>query len=190
MPRLRREHGERQEPSKPMVHAVNVSHSERERKLATPPKSQVRYAREPMLRYIRELNGPRTVLWCYWIWYVGVVIRYFDATPSLWLSSIGISAIIGTGLFLSTTRSGVVPVRIGGWQVFRLYLMPFCVSSFAGLIKGRGFILVFHPTLQENLIMFVACAAFVAVVQLLKRASRVSDKQEAPEERTRRRTDH
>ena len=31
------------------------------------------------------------------------------------------------------------------WQIFRLFLMPFCVSSFAALVKDAGFLLVFPP---------------------------------------------
>jgi hypothetical protein len=30
-------------------------------------------------------------------------------------------------------------------------LMPFCVSSFSQLIKGKGFVLVFPPSAHENL---------------------------------------
>ena len=26
-----------------------------------------------------------------------------------------------------------------GWALFRLFLMPFCVSNFSSLVKGRGF---------------------------------------------------
>ena len=34
--------------------------------------------------------------------------------------------------------------------MLRLFLMPFCVSSFSQLIKGKGFVLVFPPDLHEN----------------------------------------
>jgi hypothetical protein len=125
-----------------------------------------------MLRYIRGLNGSRIVLWCYFIWYLSVVFRYFDSSASLWLNSIGIALIIGTGLVLSTAHSGASAVRLDRWQMFRLYLMPFCVSSFAALIKGRGFFLVFHPDLAGNAEALGACAVFVASVQLLKRTER------------------
>jgi hypothetical protein len=96
------------------------------------------------------------------------VVRYFDASPRLWLSSVGISGIIGTALYLSTARAGTVALRLGAWPVFRFYLMPFCVSSFAALIKGRQFFLVFHPDLQSNALMLGWCAAFVALVYAIK----------------------
>ena len=35
--------------------------------------------------------------------------------------------------------------RLGFWPTVRLFMMPFCVSSFAALVKGKGFYLVFSP---------------------------------------------
>jgi len=55
------------------------------------------------------------------------------------------------------------------WTTMRLFLMPFCVSSFSQLIKGKGFVLVFPPGLHENVIALAACAAFVFAVLIVKR---------------------
>lgn len=121
------------------------------------------------LRYLAELTTPRLVLWCYLIWWGFVAVRYFDASTRLWLSSLGISAIIGTGLYLSTVHGGRTRTRLETWQIVRLYLMPFCVSSFAALIKGRDFVLVFYPTPAENVSAALACVAFVAASFLAKR---------------------
>jgi hypothetical protein len=119
-------------------------------------------ARLPWLvRYLADLTLPRQVLWCYLIWWTFVLVRYFDSSPTLWLSSLGISAIIGTGLYLSTAYGGRARTALEPWQVARLYMMPFCVSSFAALIKGRGFILVFDPALSANLAALGGCAALV-----------------------------
>jgi hypothetical protein len=49
--------------------------------------------------------------------------------------------------------------------------MPFCVSSFAALIKGHGFVLIFHPNLADNLTALGVCVAFLLVVLACKRAS-------------------
>jgi hypothetical protein len=103
------------------------------------------------------------------IWWGFTAARYFDPSARLWLSSLGISAIIGTGLYLSTVHAGRSRTRLEPWQIVRLYLMPFCVSSFAALIKGRGFVLVFHPTLADNASAALACAAFVASSALARR---------------------
>ena len=123
-----------------------------------------------MLSYLQGLTLPRTVLWGYLIWYLVVLVRYFDPAPMLWLNSLGISAIIGTALYLSTAHGGRTRTRLDRWQIFRLYLMPLCVSSFAALIKGRGFILVFHPSLYDNAIAFGLIAAFLAAIGFAKSA--------------------
>ena len=64
---------------------------------------------------------------------------YFDPNPRLWLTSLGLSLIIGFALYISTTAAGNKKVHLEFWQTFRLFLMPFCVSSFAALVKGRRF---------------------------------------------------
>jgi hypothetical protein len=123
-----------------------------------------------VLVYLRGLTPPRLVLWCYLVWYLVVLARYFDATPALWINSLGISAIIGTALYLSTAHAGRTRTQLDRWQIFRLYLMPFCVSSFAALIKGRGFVLVLHPDLEGNLIAFGLVTTLCALVWLAKRS--------------------
>ena len=120
-----------------------------------------------LIGYLAGMRVAQRILWCYLIWYLVVLVRYFDASPTLWASSLGISAIIGTALVLSTTRAGRTPVKLEPWQIARLYLMPFCVSSFAALIKGHGFVLVFHPRMRDNLMAAAACAVFVAVTALM-----------------------
>jgi hypothetical protein len=125
----------------------------------------------PVLRYLASLSPARTVLWCYFIWWVLVVAGRFDPNPRLWLTSLGLSAIIGVALLLSTqgsTPSG----RPDSWVVFRLFLMPFCVSSFSALAKGGGFFLIFPPTLHENVAGIAGIVLFVVLVRLVKARSR------------------
>ena len=99
-------------------------------------------------------------------------MRYFDASATLWLSSLGISIIVGTALYLSTALAGQARVTLGRWQVARLFAMPFCVSSFAALIKGHGFVLVFHPRARDNLLAALACATFIGTTSLVRRLGR------------------
>jgi len=122
-----------------------------------------------LVRYLAALTMPRLVLWCYLIWYGFVLERYFDPSPRLWLSSLGIAGIIGSGLYLSTAHGGRTRTRLEPWQIARLYMMPFCVSSFAALIKGRGFVLVFDPSWAANAVAGAGCAAFVAAALLARR---------------------
>ena len=123
-------------------------------------------------RYLTSLSTGRLILWCYFIWYAVVLVRYFDPSTRLWLTSIGLSGIIGFALYLSTARSGTTRVMLDRWQTFRLFLMPFCVSSFAALVKGKGFVLVFSPYPHENLLAVGLCALLCLVVVLLKKLGR------------------
>ncbi len=118
--------------------------------------------------YLTRLSTGRLILWCYAIWYVVCVGHHFDARPRIWITSIGLSAIIGAALVISTQPSGSVRLKLDPWVVFRLFLMPFCVSSFASLVKDAGFVLIFPPTWRENLIGLAAIGLFLALVRWLK----------------------
>jgi hypothetical protein len=121
-------------------------------------------------RYLRDLNRGRLILWCYLVWYLVVLVRYFDPSPRLWLTSLGLSAIIGVALFLSAT-AGATKVKLDRWTIFRLFLMPFCVSSFSALVKGRGFNLIFSPNPAEIFLAIGLCALFCGIIWAVKRAS-------------------
>ena len=121
----------------------------------------------PFFRYFATLSAGKVVLWCFLVWYLSTVIQHFDPTPGIWLNALGISAIIGVALYLSVREPGKPPPD--RWTTLRLFLMPFCVSSFSQLIKGKGFVLVFPPDLGELTLSAAACAAFVLVALLLKR---------------------
>src|SRR5258708_40115755 len=122
-----------------------------------------------VIRYLRILSNGRLILWCYFAWYCLVLVRYFDANVRLWLTSLGLSVIIGLALYLSTTATGSRKVELDFWKTFRLFLMPFCVSSFAALVKGKGFILVFSPLLVENLWGLGLCLMFCIVILVIRR---------------------
>ncbi len=122
------------------------------------------------MRYLAGLSGGKIALWCFFIWYLATVIHHFDPAPFIWLNALGISAIIGVALYLSVREPGKPPPD--RWTVVRLFMMPFCVSSFSQLIKGQGFVLVFPPDLREILINLAVCAAFLAVVFVIKWRSR------------------
>ncbi|MBW4541880.1 MAG: hypothetical protein KME43_22455 [Myxacorys chilensis ATA2-1-KO14] len=119
-----------------------------------------------LIQYLYDIKLGKAVLWCYLIWYVVVVCFYFDPSPKLWINSIGISAVIGTGLLLSVS-SGEIG-KSDHWQTFRLYLMPFCVSSFSALIKGQGFIVFISPKLAETSVAVLCCVLFLSVVLGIK----------------------
>ena len=116
-----------------------------------------------VIQYLYEIKLDKTMLWCYLIWYVVVIYFYFDPSLKIWTNSIGISAVIGTGLIMFSVSSGKTGKSVH-WQTFRLYLMPFCVSSFSALIKGQGFIVFVSPKIEETLVAVSCCVLFLAVV--------------------------
>lgn len=126
------------------------------------------------------MSAPKMLLWCYLVWYLFVVVTYFDPKPRLWVSSLGLSIIVGTGLYLSTAYASRQRTPLSFWQIFRFYLMPFCVSSFSALIKGRGFVLIFHPTLEKNVEALALCAGFCGLVLACKNLGVSSQKSASP----------
>lgn len=118
-----------------------------------------------LVRYLAQLSTGRMILWCYLIWYLVVLARYFDSSPRIWLTSLGLSFIIGIALYISSTTRGN---RLERWQIIRLFLMPFFVSSFAALVKGRNFILIFSHDPFEIALALALCAAFVITVWIIK----------------------
>ncbi len=111
--------------------------------------------------YVGTLSNAQLVLWCYFLWYLGTVAYHFDPAPALWLNSLGIAVVIGIALVLSV--GGVEVARRQPRQTARLFAMPFCVSSFAALIKDRDFLLVLPPTRRELTVDLTLCAIFVAL---------------------------
>ena len=122
-----------------------------------------------MIAYLANLSIGRQVLWCYLVWYFVMTISYFDPSPNIWLTALGISAIMGVALFLAFTPPGQRPDR---WHVMRLFLIPFCVASFSALVKDRGFILVFSPSLAENALALFLCAVVILMCAVARRSTR------------------
>jgi hypothetical protein len=114
-----------------------------------------------LVTYLSRLSNGKLVLWCYLVWYLSTVAHHFDPSPAIWLNSLGISAVIGVALMLSVSGGAA---RNDPWQAFRLFAMPFCVSSFSSLIKGKGFLLVFPPSSSELAAAIGACLLFAGTV--------------------------
>jgi len=113
--------------------------------------------------YFVTIKPGRLVLWCYLIWYFVTLYFHFDPSPKIWMNSLGIGAVIGSALMLSV--SGEVRDY---WQTFRLYWMPFAVSSFAALIKDKNYCVIFSPDIHEVGIALGMCIVFVLVVAIIK----------------------
>lgn len=124
-----------------------------------------------MLRYLRNLSNGRLMLWCYFIWYLVVLVRYFDPSPRIWGTSFGLCLIIGVALYINTAHSGPRRIHLGFWPVVRLFMMPLCVSSFSALVKGRGFFLIFSPNPWEIALAVGICAALCAATLVARRTA-------------------
>ncbi len=124
-----------------------------------------------MAFYLKNLSTGRCVLWCYLIWYLVMAAVYFDPSPRLWLTSVGLSLVIGFALNLSVVSISRAS-RPEGWQIFRLFLVPFCVSSFSALVKGRDFILIFSPDPAVSGLALALCGGFLALVAFIRRVAR------------------
>ena len=126
-----------------------------------------------MLRYLRSLSVGRLVLWCYFLWYLVVLVRHFDPNTSLWLTCLGIAAIVGIALYINTTTAGTGKQRLGFWPTVRIFLIPFCVSSYSALVKGRGFYLgIFSQDPVELGLAVGFCGALCGAWLLAKNTER------------------
>ncbi len=120
-----------------------------------------------LLNYFVQLKPGKMVLWFYLIWYLVTVYFHFDPNPKIWINALGISVVIGIALMLSVSN-GQSPLA-NPWQTFRLFWMPFAVSSFSSLIKGQGYTVIFSPDLGEVLVALSACLVFGLLVVMLKK---------------------
>jgi len=121
-----------------------------------------------LLQYLGRLSADRCILWSYVIWWLAMVFYYFRPDPRLWLTSIGISVIVGYALMLSTGSVNAERFRSRFWESLRLFLAPFLVSSFAALVAGKEFFLVFSPHWIENLVAASSIVAFLFMTRLCR----------------------
>ncbi len=119
-----------------------------------------------VLSYFKNIESQKIILWCYLIWYFTIITIYFELSLKLWASSVGISFIIGFALILSTSQQDT---KQDIWIKIRLFLFPFCVSSYSATIKDYDFILLFPSNLFHLLISVVNCLLFLFPIWCIKR---------------------
>lgn len=119
-----------------------------------------------LLHYFRNLKIQTLILWCYLIWYFAIIFLYFDSSPKLWASALGISCIIGFALVLSTQQKGI---KQDIWGKIRLFVFPFCVSSYSATIKDYDFVLIFPNNKEHLLIASFSCLLFLFLIGSIKR---------------------
>jgi len=119
-----------------------------------------------VISYFKNIDTQKIILWCYLIWYLTIITIYFEPSLKLWASSVGISFIIGFALILSTSQQGT---KQDVWIKIRLFLFPFCVSSYSATIKDYDFILLFPSNLFHLLISVINCLLFLFPIWCIKR---------------------
>jgi len=115
-----------------------------------------------VLMYLNDMPYGMVILWCFMIWYIYFVIRYFDPSPDIWFRSVGIAILVGIALNINSFGTYDDILAADRYQVFRFFLIPFCVSSFPALLKGKG-ILVFSKDSKENITAMILCGMFVVI---------------------------
>lgn len=123
-----------------------------------------------LVRHFARLPVGLVILWCFLIWYLVMIVLHFEASPRLWLNGLGMSMIIGTVLRISMPHDASAARDF--WRTFRLYAIPFCVSSFSALVRDDGFYAILSPALHANLLATGGCLLFVGWVVLARMLDR------------------
>lgn len=116
-----------------------------------------------LLVYVANLSVVQMVLWCYLMWYCYFASVYFSSSYNIWLNSLGLAGFVGFAMFLSTGPCSSDRLRDCFWQTVRLFVAPFLVSSFSALVKGKGFVFIFSPKMEENAAAFILCLSLILV---------------------------
>ncbi len=102
------------------------------------------------IRYLAAFDLRRFILWSAFLWYAMIATRYSVSDPAVWLRSLGIGVLVGAILTLNAVPGNGRIRDVGVWPTFRFFVIPFCVSSFSALTKGRAFFLIFPLNAKEN----------------------------------------
>ncbi len=129
-----------------------------------------------MASYFTSLKLSQKILWALFIWWAHTLVWHFDPDPRIWLTAVGLGAIAGTVLFVGAHTASTETLKLGAWRAIRFYLVPFCVASFAAVVKGHDFIIIFPPSPWENVSGSAFVTAFLIATWLLGRRAAADEK--------------
>lgn len=112
-----------------------------------------------MLEGIKSLTNGGLLLWCYFLWYLVIIVARWDFDFGIYVRALGVCLLVGVALCANATLGG--NVRLGPLQTLRFFLIPFCVSSYSSVASKNGFLFIFSPRLQENLAAAVPSALLI-----------------------------
>ena len=111
---------------------------------------------------------PLLLLFGFFSYYLAVVLS-FGGVLRIWLNAIVMSALVGVAL--NAAAIGTTPIKKwvqeGPWRCFRLFLVPFCVSSISA-VRAANAPVFFYLLPREQGPMTRALAACLAVPLLVK----------------------
>lgn len=99
---------------------------------------------------------PYVLLCSSFVWYLYIVVTFASCCSSLmWVNALVMSLLVGSVLvsssYLASGKTRFVEFASRSkWGILRLYLIPFCVSSYSAVAFTQGFIGAFpveHPVL-------------------------------------------
>mmetsp|Transcript_22031 Transcript_22031/g.32836 ORF Transcript_22031/g.32836 Transcript_22031/m.32836 type:complete len:182 (-) Transcript_22031:204-749(-) len=77
-------------------------------------------------------------VWWLTIWYLYILSFYGSADPKMWGSAVGIAIIIGCTLFSNMYYAPFDKfMEKNDWVVIRVFIIPFCVSSYSQVIQKK-----------------------------------------------------
>ncbi|MEM9337924.1 MAG: hypothetical protein AAGA66_04295 [Bacteroidota bacterium] len=88
-------------------------------------------------------------------WYLFVVITNFDYQLQLWINAVVIAVFVGIALNASVEYSNFSRMNV------RLFIIPFAVSSYTGIVRGNDFFLIFPPDPVESVFGLICCVLVV-----------------------------
>ncbi len=118
--------------------------------------------------YVYDLSRSRVVLWCYFAWYVCIIVNNFEASVQLWATALAMSGIVGFALYLNAMDKGNERINLGRWQIARFFLIPFCVSSYSAIAKVNDFVFVFPRSLTQLIAASILCCSIVLFTAILQ----------------------
>jgi len=90
-----------------------------------------------------------------------------------WANAFAMSGLVGTLLTINAIPPGHRLRDLTTRQIWRFYLIPFCVSSFSTAAKATGFIFIFAPDLAVNLHATILAAAWTFIFLLRRSHARI-----------------
>mmetsp|Transcript_631 Transcript_631/g.1080 ORF Transcript_631/g.1080 Transcript_631/m.1080 type:complete len:375 (+) Transcript_631:48-1172(+) len=116
-------------------------------------------------------NPPVILLWCYLSWYIYCYAVFAVVTKNIFLNALVTALVVSTIIIANSFTASSLPIldqmkRCSIFMLGRSLLIPFCVSSFSGLVVTVGDMMyIFYPTDSTKLL--TVCMIFLGLASFL-----------------------